>query len=151
MKLADTSHQKLETFFREFLNDEHFRLPVVYFYVGGFTKILTKIVGVHGITFGRRIFIKPQIVSLNENNLLRLPEDLAAHEITHVLQYRREGFVGFFRQYLSAYWSNLLEKKKWDGDSRHQAYLDIPFEIEARNVAAKFVEWRMSQGMKGKG
>lgn len=151
MKLADTSHQKLETFFREFLNDEHFRLPVVYFYVGGFTKILTKIVGVHGITFGRRIFIKPQIVSLNENNLLRLPEDLAAHEITHVLQYRREGFVGFFRQYLSAYWSNLREKEKWDGDSRHQAYLDIPFEIEARNVAAKFVEWRMSQGMKGKG
>lgn len=143
MKLADTSHQKLETFFREFLNDEHFRLPVIYFYVGGFTKILTKIVGVHGITFGRRIFIKPQIVSFNQNNFKRLPEDLAAHEITHVLQYQREGFAGFFYKYVSAYWSNLRKQKKWDGDSRHQAYLDIPFEIEARRVAAKFVEWRI--------
>lgn len=142
MKLADTSRQKLESFFREFLNDEHFRLPVIYFYVGGFTKILTAIVGVHGITFGSRIFIKPQIVSLTQNNLPRLPEDLAAHEITHVLQYRREGFARFFYKYLSAYWNNLRKKKSWDSDSRHQAYLDIPFEIEARRVAAKFVEWR---------
>lgn len=143
MKLADTSHRKLEEFFREYLGDEHFRLPVIYFYVGGFTKILTKVVGVHGITFGRRIFIKPQIVSLNRNNLRRLPEDLAAHEITHVLQYQRTGFVGFFYRYLSDYWKNLRKKKKWDGDSRHQAYLDIPFEIEARRVAAQFVEWRI--------
>ena len=148
MKLADTSHQKLEAFFREHLNDEFFRLPVIHFYAGGFTKILTDLVGVHGITFGRRIFIKPQILSLNQNNLLRLPEDLAAHEITHVLQYSRIGFVGFFYKYLTDYWRNLSKKKKWNSDSRHEAYLEIPFEIEARKVAAQFVEWR---GLKDEG
>ena len=142
MKLAESSRRQLEAFFREYLRDEDYRLPVIYFYAGRFTRILTDLIGVHGITFGRRIFIKPQIVSLNQNNLPRLPEDLAAHEIAHVLQYQRVGFIGFFYQYLSDYWKNLRKKKKWDGDSRHQAYLDIPFEIEARRVATKFVEWR---------
>lgn len=150
MKLAETSHQKLEMFFREYLNDEEFRLPIIYFYVGKFTNFFTNFISVHGITFGRRIFIAPNLLSLNQNNLLKLPEELVAHEITHVLQYNREGFFKFFYKYLTNFWRNLKKKNKWDGESRQQAYLEIPFEVEARAVAARFVEWN-KQGMKDEG
>lgn len=141
MKLAATSHQKLEAFFREYLNDESFRLPAIYFYAGKFTKLFTTLISVHGITFGRRIFITPKFLSLNQSNFLKLPEELVAHEITHTLQYRREGFVGFFYKYLTSFRRNLQKKERWNVESRHEAYLDIPFEIEARATAAKFVEW----------
>lgn len=142
MKLATASHQKLEAFFREYLHDENFRLPVIYFYAGKFTRILTDLIGVHGITFGRRIFIKPRLVSLNQNGQPQLPADLAAHEIAHVLQYRREGCIKFLYQYLSDYRKNLRKFEKCDAFARQSAYLEIPFEIEARCVAAKFVEWK---------
>lgn len=141
MKLAQSSHQKLEMFFREYLNDESFRLPVIHFYVGKFTKIFTAIVKVHGITFGRRIYIMPTFVALNRENNLSLPEKLVAHEITHTLQYKREGFFMFFYKYLKSFSANLRNKKSWDINSRQEAYLEIPFEIEARETAEKFVEW----------
>jgi hypothetical protein len=146
MKLADASHRKLELFFREYLNDENLRLPTTHFYVGRFTKTLTRVISVHGITVGKRIFIKPALLSLNQNNLPTLPEDLIAHEIAHVLQYRREGFLNFFYKYLTDFGRNLRGKKKWDAVSRHKAYLEIPFEIEARQAAARFVEWNRHQG-----
>ena len=146
MKLADSSHERLEAFFREYLDDADFRLPVIDFYTGVFTKLLTGLISVHGITFGKRIFIAPKFLSFNRNNFLKLPEDLIAHEITHALQYRREGFVKFFYKYLSSYWHNLRGKKKWNAAARHQAYLEIPFEVEARATAARFVEWNGSQG-----
>ena len=145
MKLAHASHRKLELFFREYLDDENLRLPTTYFYVGGFTKALTKLTSVHGITVGKRIFIKPTLLSLNRNNLPKLPEDLIAHEIAHVLQYRREGFLKFLYKYATDYWRNLRGKKKWDAASRHIAYLEIPFEIEARRAATRFVEWNKSR------
>jgi hypothetical protein len=106
---------------------------------------LTNLIGVHGITFGRRIFIKPMLLSVNQNNLPKLPEDLVAHEIAHVLQYRREGFIKFFYKYLISFWRNLREKRNWNATARHAAYLEIPFEIEARATAAHFVEWNEAQ------
>ena len=150
MKLAETSHRKLEAFFREYLNDETFRLPQTYFYSGKFTNLLTSLISVHGITFGRRIFITSRLLSFNQNNLLKLPEDLAAHEITHALQYRREGFIKFFYKYLTSFWRNLRKRGKWDAVSRQNAYLEIPFEIEARRVAAKFVKWNSDKRRKEK-
>ncbi len=150
MKLAESSHRKLEAFFREYLNDETFHLPQIYFYVGNFTNLLTAFISVHGITFGRRIFITSRLLSFNQNNLLKLPEDLAAHEITHVLQYRREGFIKFFYKYLTSFGRNLQKRKKWDAVSRQNAYLEIPFEVEARRVAAKFVEWNSNERIRAK-
>ncbi len=151
MKLAESSHRKLEAFFREYLNDKTFHLPQTYFYVGKFTNILTAFISVHGITFGRRIFIAPRLLSFNQNNLLKLPDDLVAHEITHVLQYRREGSTRFFYKYLTSFWRNLRKRGKWDAVSRQKAYLEIPFEVEARQVAAKFVEWNSVERIKDKG
>ncbi len=151
MKLADSSHQRLQAFFREHLNDDDFRLPVINFYAGKFTKLLTNFISVHGITFGRRIFITPNLLSFNQLNFLKLPEDLIAHEITHTIQYQREGLFGFLSKYLSSYWRNLRKIGKWNAVSRRRAYLDIPFEIEARAAAEKFVEWNGLQRQKAKG
>jgi len=150
MKLAETSRLKLELFFRDYLDDENFRLPGIYFYVGSFTKFFTNLISVHGITLGKRIFIQPKFLSLNQNNFSKLPEELVAYEIAHALQYKREGFLGFLYKYLSSYWRNLRAKEKWDIVSRQEAYWEIPFEIEARATAAKFVEWNSSQSEKVK-
>lgn len=149
MKLAVSSHRKLEEFFREYLNDKTFHLPQIYFYVGKYTNLLTTLISVHGITFGRLVFIAPRLLSSNQNNLLKLPEDLVAHEIAHVIQYRREGFVKFFYEYWTSYWRNLRKRRKWDRLSRQNAYLEIPFEVEARHAAAEFVEWNSLRKDKG--
>jgi hypothetical protein len=54
---------------------------------------------------------------------------LLRHELVHVEQYRKHGFVGFLARYLAAYarW-RLRRRGHW------AAYRRIPFEIEA--------EWR---------
>lgn len=141
MKLAESSRRKLENFFREYLNDVNFRLPNVKIYTGKFSGYFTSKIKVAGITFGRRIFIFPELLSFNRQNQLKLSEELVAHEIAHVLQYRREGFFGFLFKYLRDYRANLRNIGKRDFDSRRKAYLEIPFEIEAREVARKFIEW----------
>ncbi len=145
MKLAVDSHQKLELFFREYLNDEDFRLPRIQLYVGKLTQVFTIVLKVHGITFGNSVFILPTLLNTNKKNLLTLPEKLIAHEITHVIQYKREGFVKFFYKYAANFLRNLKKKQKWDIQSRQEAYLEIPFEVEAREVANKFVEWNKSK------
>jgi hypothetical protein len=142
MKLAESSHHKIESFFQERLDDKSFTLPQSHFYIGKFSRVFTAILGVHGITLGRRVFILPSLASRAENQKLKLPESLIVHELTHVLQYRREGIVRFIYQYLKSYWNNLKLEKKWDTNARRQAYLAIPFEVEARRAAAEFVEWK---------
>lgn len=145
MKLAGNSHDKLQRFFREFLADENFSLPTVNFYAGNFSRIFTRILRVHGITFGKHIFIAPNLLARDSEKQRKLSLELAAHEIVHVLQYQKEGFGGFFHKYLTAYWRNLRGKKSWNSDFRHEAYREIPFEAEAREIAAAFVEWNRRQ------
>jgi hypothetical protein len=141
MKLSENSRQKIEEFFREHLADESFRLPEIYFYGGKFTHYLTSRLKTEGLTIGRRIYIFPENFRLCENQKLWLDEKLVVHEITHVLQYDREGFFGFLRLYIKSYYSNLRKKEKRDLYARAQAYLEIPFEIEARQAASKFAAW----------
>ncbi len=141
MKLARESHSKFEKFFREIFEDGQFQMPEIYIYAGRFSRILTFVLKIHGITIGRNIFITPKFVSLGENDLLKLHVELAAHEITHVLQYRRLGFIKFFYKYFRDFARNLRREGSLNAASRRQAYLEIPFEIEARETAARFVEW----------
>jgi hypothetical protein len=149
MKLAEDSQQKLQTFFREILSDENFRLPQINFYAGKFTRMFTLILQVHGITLGRHIFIKPNLITKDFENRRKLSLELVAHEIVHVLQYKKEGFIKFFYKYLTSYWRNLQTKKNWNADSRQEAYREIPFEREAREIAAKFVEWNRNKKFTG--
>jgi hypothetical protein len=141
MKLGTKSQQKLESFFREHYGNDNFNLPPVYFYIGGFTKVFTGLIQVQGITLGKRIYIFPEIVQKTAKDEPKLPERLAAHEIAHVLQYQKYGITKFFFHYLRCFWKNLKTQEKWDLMSRQQAYLDIPFEIEAREIEQSFVNW----------
>lgn len=141
MRLARSSKSRLEAFFREYLGESNFSLPAINFYAGKFTAFLVKFIKIEGITIGRRVFIKPQNVTLNSRSKPKLPEILAAHEIAHVLQYQRLGLFRFLSKYLRDYYKNLRSKNKWDLAARHEAYLEIPFEIEARKIADEFVKW----------
>lgn len=149
MKLSADSQNKLERFFREYLSDETFRLPLINFYAGKFTKFFTLFLKVHGITFGRNIFIQPNLITRDSENRQKLSLELAAHEIAHVLQYKNVGFIRFFREYLTNYWLNLKKQKDWNADARHEAYLEIPFEREARAIAAEFAEWTRNDDFTG--
>jgi hypothetical protein len=148
MKLAEKSHRKIEDFFREYLDDETFRLPEIFFYGGTFTHYLTSFLKIEGITIGRRIYIFPPNFWLSESRKLRLDEELVVHEIAHVLQYRREGFFWFLWLYLRSYWSNLRKKKSWDLAARAEAYFEIPFEVEARRTASNFTFWSKKRKIK---
>jgi hypothetical protein len=141
MKLGEKSHKKIEEFFREHLRDENFNLPEIQFYGGKFTNFLTTRLKIEGITIGRRVYICPANFRHSETGKLRLDEELAVHEIAHVLQYRREGFFRFLWLYQKSYYANLRKQAKRDLYARAEAYLEIPFEIEARRIASKFADW----------
>ena len=109
MKLSEKSHQKIEEFFRDYLKNDEFKLPEVRFYGGKLTRFLTSAMKIEGITIGKRVYIFPENFWRCENQKLRLDEELVVHEITHVLQYRREGFFGFLKLYFKSYYGNLRQ------------------------------------------
>ncbi len=80
-----------------------------------------------GITLGPQVFIRSQLFDPNQ----RIPMDLLAHEVAHVLQFQRDGILPFLRRYLWDYTLNRLR-----GLPDLDAYLAIPYEIEARHVAS---------------
>jgi hypothetical protein len=141
MKLSEKSHKKIEEFFREYLNNEDFRLPEIRFYGGKFTRYLTSVLKIEGLAVGKRVYIFPENFWFSESRKLRLDEELVVHEITHVLQYNREGFFRFLRLYVKSYYANLRKKERRDLAARTEAYLEIPFEIEARQAASNFAAW----------
>ena len=52
---------------------------------------------------------------------------LIAHELKHVEQIQREGVLKYYLKYLWFYFQNLRRYR-----NHHQAYWNIPYEIEAR-------------------
>lgn len=142
MRLSTATHQQLEEFFREYFADEKLKLPAIEIYHRRGAGIVTKITSVLAITFGRFVFVKPDLICRNDENLLCISRELLVHETTHVLQYRKLGWVKFFYTYLKEYRSNLRSKQKRDLLARAEAYLEIPHEIEARACAAEFLKWR---------
>lgn len=145
MKLSRELHFQLENFFREFFADADLRLPEIEIYCNRGARLVTKIISVHGITIGRFIFIKPDLICRDDSFRLCISKNLLAHETTHVLQYQKLGTLKFLYQYFKSYFVNLRDKKKWNFDARMSAYLDIPFEEEARAGGADFVEWLAKQ------
>ena len=141
MKLSRKAHYLLERFFREHFNDAELKLPEIELYSNGGARLVTKILKIYGITFGRFIFIKPELISRNRDQLLCISRELLAHETTHVLQYQKLGAILFLYTYLKAYFRALRKKKKWDFSSRQDSYLEIPHEVEARMCGRKFIEW----------
>lgn len=141
MKLSRKSHDQLEKFFREYFHDEKLNLPEIELYAKRGAWLITKIFKIYGVTFGRHIFIKPDLLYWNLNRQLCISKELLAHETAHVLQYQKLGWLLFFYTYLKGYLRALRQKEKWDFNSRQESYLEIPHEVEARVCAAKFTEW----------
>lgn len=79
--------------------------------------------GVDAIVIGRLISIRRS--AAESPMLLR-------HELVHVRQWRRLGFVGFLRRYIGAYLVHRLH-----GYGHWAAYRRIPLEVEAVWVARR--------------
>lgn len=141
MRLAKSSHEKFEEFYRDFFGERNLSLPQIKIYARRGAGLITNLLKINGITLGRRVFISPQLTKRSEDARLTAPKALIAHEIAHVLQYQKYGFFNFFYTYLKGYWQALKTKEKWDSNARLEAYLEIPHEIEARQFAADFTEW----------
>lgn len=85
------------------------------------------------MTLGRFVLLRGDRIDDRSTTLL-------AHELVHVRQFAEMGPVRFLSAYLGAYFQNLKRTR-----SHRQAYLDIPLEREAREIAAK---WRAEQDQK---
>lgn len=80
-----------------------------------------------GIALGRSVFIRRDRVAPDGT----LPLDLLAHEVAHVAQYLRDGTIPFLLRYARDYLAGRMR-----GLDDRRAYLAIPYEVEARAVAA---------------
>ncbi len=81
-----------------------------------------------GYTDRHRIYLAPGVYRVDSVEGLAL----LAHEITHCRQYKELGTWRFRAKYLTAYFKNRRQ-----GMTGQTAYLNIPYEIEAREVEAK--------------
>lgn len=79
-----------------------------------------------GITLGNQVFIRREYFGDDGD----IPIDLIAHEVAHVAQFLRDGMLTFLWRYLRDY---ALGLSRGLGD--RDAYLAIPYEIQARRVA----------------
>lgn len=143
MKLSLETHKKFEEFFREYFEDENFQMPQTEIYLKRGAGIITRLLSVDGITLGRYIFIRPSIAKYKSQHSLTINKNLLAHELAHVLQYQRLGFIRFLVDYLREYWRGIKRKKKFNSRARMESYWEISHEVEARIIAEKFVEWNM--------
>ncbi|HVG35933.1 MAG TPA: DUF4157 domain-containing protein [Pyrinomonadaceae bacterium] len=141
MKLAAESQQLIEAFLRERFRLATLKLPPVFIYHGGVAHFLTKTFHIGAITFGRHIFVAPKLLTRDGDGKLCVPGWLIAHESTHVLQYQREGFIGFLISYLKGYWRALRMEKSWNGEARMKAYLAIKEECDARESETAYAVW----------
>ena len=141
MKLSPRTNELIESFFQQYFGDESLSLPEIQIYTGRGAWLVINILNIDGITIGRHILIRPSLCYRNSDNHICLSKKLLVHEITHSLQYQKEGFFGFLFNYFGEYYKGVKRRKKWDSISRMYAYLDIPHEIEARDSASKFMNW----------
>jgi hypothetical protein len=84
--------------------------------------------GAAGMTLGRFVFVRSDTDRSGRRELL-------AHELVHVRQFEEHGTVGFLRHYLGQYASSLRTHRR-----HRRAYLEMPFEIEARTEARRWRE-----------
>jgi hypothetical protein len=140
MKLSGESREQIESFLREKFGDDALCLPPTSIYVGWFARSLMRMLGMGAITFGRRVFVARSLVGRNGEGEVNVPGWLLVHEMVHVMQYEKKGFVRFFYSYLNGYWRALREGGSWDKAGRMRAYFAIAEEREAREVEDAYRE-----------
>nr|MDQ3804191.1 DUF4157 domain-containing protein [Acidobacteriota bacterium] len=142
MKLSAETHQRVEAFFRRHTNDPGLTLPPIQIHGGRFADLLTRLIGISGITFGRHVFVRSRLVGRDAGGRATVSGWLMVHEAAHVLQYERSGYPRFFRTYLRGYWGALREGGRWDRAGRNAAYLAIAEEREARAAELAYLTER---------
>lgn len=80
-----------------------------------------------GMTLGRFVFLRGDRIGDEVSLLL-------AHELVHARQFVEQGPLRFIYRYVYDYFKNLLRLR-----NHRQAYLEIPYEIEAREEAARWM------------
>ncbi len=137
--------QNGQKLFAEFFSDSGLcgenEFPDIRVYAKRGSWIVTNLLMVEGITFGRHVFINPRLITRDESNVLRMSKILMAHEIAHVIQYERDGSVNFLKSYIGDFWRNFRKKRKWSLSTWFESYMEIPHEVEARKIAAEFTSW----------
>jgi hypothetical protein len=105
-------------------------LGEVRLYRGRVARGVAALLRATAVTFGRRVFF---VGAAWSRDRLRTASGLAlaAHEVAHVIQYRRDGFFGMLARYLAAY---LAGRRRGLGHAG--AYRDIGYEREAAAWAA---------------
>ena len=82
------------------------------------------------MTLFRLVLADPEVLDSGPGSLARF----VVHELVHVRQFARQGYVRFMSRYLSEYWKGRLR-----GLDHRTAYLAISAEVEAREIAARYV------------
>ncbi len=86
--------------------------------------------GIRGMTLFRLVLADPDVLDAGEARLARF----VIHELVHVRQFAELGYVRFMISYLFEYW-----RGRFRGLDHRDAYLAIGSEVEAREVAARYV------------
>lgn len=86
--------------------------------------------GIRGVTVFRWVLADPEVLQGDRNRLARF----VVHELVHVRQFAELGYFRFMTRYLSDYW-----RARLTGEDHQTAYLGIRAEVEAREVADRFV------------
>lgn len=141
MQLSKNAHKLFADFFCDSDLCEVHQFPDIQVYAKRGSWVVTNLLMVDGITFGRHVFINPRLISRDQKSLLRISKILMAHEIAHVIQYQREGSLNFLLNYFRDFWRIFRNKEKWDLRTWFESYMEIPHEVEARKVASEFSSW----------
>lgn len=147
MKLTPESHAHIESFLRIHLKDELLQLPSPSIHDGHFAGWLASTFRIGAITFGRHIFIAPNLVKRAEDGCLAVPGWLMTHEAVHVLQYEGEGIMRFLFSYLRGYWRALRKSEQWNMVAHWAAYREIPEERAAREAESAYRLWAATMPM----
>src|SRR3954470_13015310 len=93
---------------------------------GPFARALTRMLCAEAVTIGARIFLSRSAARDVDAGTLA-GQQLLRHELAHVTQFAREGSARFLWRYAVSCARGLL-----GGLSHADAYLEIPYEREAR-------------------
>jgi len=84
-----------------------------------FNHFLPKLLNVYGVTLGKYVYYRMGSEFISDR--------LRSHEMVHVEQFRKYGFIRFLYLYFKEYIGYRL-----NGFSHYQAYYEISFEKDAR-------------------
>lgn len=87
--------------------------------------------GIHAMTIGRWIFVRPDLMVGDPGRLARV----VIHELVHVRQWADLGYMRFVYRYLTDYLRGRV-----NGLDHRDAYLDIRLEVEARHTQTRVLQ-----------